>query len=142
MRSKIFRRVSDDTERVDCRITRLGYLKKVKHPFASGIGPQENCASIPSTSLKRGSCENNEADGVLRRACRSNRITPVGRMCQTVAQEKLNAEEPGHGFAFDVYGDSRSMMYLPYKADQKRKLANSWWTCLTSCFRRRSRKRW
>ena len=38
---------------------------------------------------------------------------------RTVAQEKLNAEEPGHGFAFDVYGDSRSMMYLPYKADQE-----------------------
>src|SRR3974377_1563762 len=23
------------------------------------------------------------------------------------------------GFSFDVYGDSRSMMYLPYKADQE-----------------------
>ena len=25
----------------------------------------------------------------------------------------------GSGFSFDVYGDSRSMMYLPYKSDQE-----------------------
>jgi hypothetical protein len=31
----------------------------------------------------------------------------------------INAEEPGSGFSFDVYGDSRSMMYLPYTADQE-----------------------
>ena len=31
-----------------------------------------------------------------------------------------NAKSPaGSGFAFDVYGDSRSMMYLPYKATQE-----------------------
>ena len=30
------------------------------------------------------------------------------------------AENPASsGFSFDVYGDSRSMMYLPYKADQE-----------------------
>jgi hypothetical protein len=29
------------------------------------------------------------------------------------------AEESGRGFSFDVYGDSRSMMYLPFKADQE-----------------------
>src|SRR6476646_510130 len=35
------------------------------------------------------------------------------------AEGKVKAEESGPGFAFDVYGDSRSMMYLPYKADQE-----------------------
>ncbi|HTF32204.1 MAG TPA: metallophosphoesterase [Myxococcota bacterium] len=36
------------------------------------------------------------------------------------ADEKVKAaEEAGPGFSFDVYGDSRSMMYLPYKKDQK-----------------------
>jgi hypothetical protein len=35
--------------------------------------------------------------------------------------EKLKAaEEAQRGFSFAVYGDSRSMMYLPYKSDQER----------------------
>jgi hypothetical protein len=35
----------------------------------------------------------------------------------TNAQEK---SKPAKGeFSFDVYGDSRSMMYLPYKQDQE-----------------------
>jgi hypothetical protein len=37
------------------------------------------------------------------------------------ADEKLKAaEEAQRGFSFAVYGDSRSMMYLPYKADQEK----------------------
>jgi hypothetical protein len=35
------------------------------------------------------------------------------------AKDRAKAEESGAGFAFDIYGDSRSMMYLPYKANQK-----------------------
>jgi hypothetical protein len=36
------------------------------------------------------------------------------------ADEKLRAaEEAQRGFSFAVYGDSRSMMYLPYRADQE-----------------------
>jgi hypothetical protein len=35
------------------------------------------------------------------------------------ANEKVTAEETQPGFSFAVYGDSRSMMYLPYKADQE-----------------------
>ena len=35
------------------------------------------------------------------------------------AKDKVKAEQSGSGFAFNVYGDSRSMMYLPYKADQE-----------------------
>jgi len=30
------------------------------------------------------------------------------------------ASASSSGFSFDVYGDSRSMMYLPYKMDQER----------------------
>jgi hypothetical protein len=33
------------------------------------------------------------------------------------AQEKSKTAKAG--FSFDVYGDSRSMMYLPYKQDQE-----------------------
>lgn len=36
------------------------------------------------------------------------------------AAEKGKApKKPASGFSFAVYGDSRSMMYLPYKADQE-----------------------
>jgi len=36
------------------------------------------------------------------------------------ADQKVKAAAAaGLGFSFDVYGDSRSMMYLPYKADQE-----------------------
>jgi hypothetical protein len=36
------------------------------------------------------------------------------------------------GFSFAVYGDSRSMFYLPYKSDQEaERLANCWLKCLS-----------
>jgi Calcineurin-like phosphoesterase len=35
------------------------------------------------------------------------------------AQTPLPAASPGAGFSFAVYGDSRSMMYFPYKSNQK-----------------------
>jgi Calcineurin-like phosphoesterase len=35
------------------------------------------------------------------------------------AKGRAKAGESGAGFAFDIYGDSRSMMYLPYKANQE-----------------------
>ena len=35
------------------------------------------------------------------------------------AQTSLTSNSAGSGFSFAVYGDSRSMMYLPYKADQE-----------------------
>ena len=31
----------------------------------------------------------------------------------------VHAQEKNAGFSFDVYGDSRSMMYLPYQQDQE-----------------------
>ena len=40
---------------------------------------------------------------------------------QTAQQASRPADE---GFSFAVYGDSRSMMYLPYKADRRHRLAN------------------
>lgn len=43
-------------------------------------------------------------------------VTPV-LMHFAVAQKAENTA--GSGFAFDVYGDSRSMMYLPYEAAQE-----------------------
>ena len=30
----------------------------------------------------------------------------------------LSAQQGAHGFSFAVYGDSRSMMYLPYKQER------------------------
>ena len=35
------------------------------------------------------------------------------------AQAADQRGKPDSGFSFDVYGDSRSMMYLPYRADQE-----------------------
>jgi hypothetical protein len=35
------------------------------------------------------------------------------------AEGKIKTEEAQRGFSFAVYGDSRSMMYLPYKVDQE-----------------------
>jgi hypothetical protein len=35
------------------------------------------------------------------------------------AEKGQAANKPASGFSFAVYGDSRSMMYLPYKADQE-----------------------
>lgn len=44
----------------------------------------------------------------------------VGLIVATLAGP-LSAQEKSAkgGFSFDVYGDSRSMMYLPYKQDQE-----------------------
>ena len=44
----------------------------------------------------------------------------IGLIAATLAGP-LSAQEkpPTGGFSFDVYGDSRSMMYLPYKKDQE-----------------------
>src|SRR5262245_4728669 len=36
-----------------------------------------------------------------------------------VAEDTTVAKQPATSFAFAVYGDSRSMMYLPGKTDQK-----------------------
>jgi Calcineurin-like phosphoesterase len=41
----------------------------------------------------------------------------IARTSSVEAQEKSGAA--GSGFSFDVYGDSRSMMHLPYKQDQE-----------------------
>src|SRR3974390_54928 len=35
------------------------------------------------------------------------------------AEKRTAAKKPAPGFSFAVYGDSRSMMYLPYKSDQR-----------------------
>jgi len=35
------------------------------------------------------------------------------------AEESTTMKQPASGFSFAVYGDSRSMMYLPYKSDQE-----------------------
>src|SRR5215470_9201887 len=35
------------------------------------------------------------------------------------AEQSAEPKEPTRGFSFAVYGDSRSMMYLPGKSDQK-----------------------
>ena len=42
-----------------------------------------------------------------------------GADCATAQTTKQGARPADSGFAFAVYGDSRSMMYLPYKADQE-----------------------
>ena len=41
----------------------------------------------------------------------------LGSVHSTIAQETHSTANSG--FSFDVYGDSRSMMYLPYKQDQE-----------------------
>jgi hypothetical protein len=47
-------------------------------------------------------------------------VCAIGLIAATLAGP-LSAQEkpPTGGFSFDVYGDSRSMMYLPYKKDQE-----------------------
>src|SRR5678815_247684 len=42
-----------------------------------------------------------------------------------VAEESTAAKKSGSGFSFAVYGDSRSMMYLPYNSDQKEEATNA-----------------
>jgi Calcineurin-like phosphoesterase len=44
-------------------------------------------------------------------------LLPQVLMHSAVAQNAKSAANPG--FSFDVYGDSRSMMYLPYRASQE-----------------------
>jgi len=45
---------------------------------------------------------------------------PADSGASPAGQAKQQAGSPAKsGFSFAVYGDSRSMMYLPYKADQK-----------------------
>jgi Calcineurin-like phosphoesterase len=43
----------------------------------------------------------------------------LGPLLLHAAIAQTSANTPGTGFTFDVYGDSRSMMYLPYKASQE-----------------------
>jgi hypothetical protein len=47
----------------------------------------------------------------------------------------------GNAFSFAVYGDSRSMMYLPYKSDQREEAIKLMVDILRSFFPRRSPKR-
>ena len=41
------------------------------------------------------------------------------------AEESTAAKKSASGFSFAVYGDSRSMMYLPYNSDQKEEATNA-----------------
>ena len=41
------------------------------------------------------------------------------------AEESTAAKKSASGFSFAVYGDSRSMMYLPYNSDQKEDATNA-----------------
>src|SRR5262249_42991809 len=41
------------------------------------------------------------------------------------AEESTAAKKPASGFSFAVYGDSRSMMYLPYMETQKDEATNA-----------------
>src|SRR5262245_62231906 len=42
-----------------------------------------------------------------------------------VAEESTPTKQPASGFSFAVYGDSRSMMYLPYNLNQKDEATNA-----------------
>jgi hypothetical protein len=58
--------------------------------------------------------------GMEKRISRSSLLGGVGAaLFLAAAAETATAAEKGKAFSFDVYGDSRSMMYLPYKADQE-----------------------
>jgi len=41
------------------------------------------------------------------------------------AEQSTPAKKSASGFSFAVYGDSRSMMYLPYNSDQKEEATNA-----------------
>src|SRR5262245_46451073 len=41
------------------------------------------------------------------------------------AEESTPSKQPASGFSFAVYGDSRSMMYLPYMETQKQEATNA-----------------
>jgi len=59
-----------------------------------------------------------KSHGVLK-ACLGMVATAIVCAAPTAAEETTGAKQPATSFAFAVYGDSRSMMYLPGKADQK-----------------------
>ena len=62
----------------------------------------------------------------------------LSRMCEErPGGPKVTADEARPGFSFAVYGDSRSMMYLPYRSDQEEEAGSSWSTCLNSCFQQK-----
>ena len=43
----------------------------------------------------------------------------LGQILVHFAIAQTSDSKANSGFSFDVYGDSRSMMYLPYKQDQE-----------------------
>src|SRR5262245_12355173 len=43
----------------------------------------------------------------------------------TAAEKSTPTKQPESGFSFAVYGDSRSMMYLPYMETQKEEATNA-----------------
>src|SRR5271169_1050224 len=45
-------------------------------------------------------------------------VAVLALQCFTATAQE-NSKPANAGFSFDVYGDSRSMMYLPYKQDQE-----------------------
>ena len=57
----------------------------------------------------------------IRRACSIScgLLAALGVQHQTPAAQQTPSPPPVSAFSFDVYGDSRSMMYLPYRADQE-----------------------
>src|SRR5262249_38904185 len=59
-----------------------------------------------------------KSHGVLK-ACLGMVATAIVCAAPTAAEETTAPQQPATSFAFAVYGDSRSMMYLPGKADQK-----------------------
>jgi hypothetical protein len=46
-------------------------------------------------------------------------VTAIVVLFSKFANAQNGSKSSGSGFSFAVYGDSRSMMYLPYKEDQK-----------------------
>ena len=46
-------------------------------------------------------------------------LAALGVQHQTPAAQQTPSPSPASAFSFDVYGDSRSMMYLPYRSDQE-----------------------
>src|SRR5215831_1876000 len=50
-------------------------------------------------------------------SCATKNVNSKGSDSQATVRNTLSTADSG--FSFDVYGDSRSMMYLPYKEDQE-----------------------
>ena len=57
------------------------------------------------------------------------------------AEKSPSEKKPAPGFSFAVYGDSRSMMYLPGNSDQKEEATSSWLICSIWCLRFRGLRR-